>query len=63
LDIVVRSAERILFLRDFDHFAAFVLAAVRTRPVRQLLLMTVGALRQPRLLEPVVRAAVAAAGG
>jgi hypothetical protein len=35
----------ILFLLDFDDFAAFILAAMGTRPVRQLLLVAVGTLR------------------
>jgi hypothetical protein len=53
----------ILFLLDFDDFAAFILAAMGTRPMRQLLLVAVGTLGESGLLELVVRAAVAPAGG
>jgi hypothetical protein len=34
-----------LFFRDFDHFAAFVLAAVRTGAMRKLRFVAIGALR------------------
>jgi hypothetical protein len=53
----------ILFLLNFYDFAAFILPAMRTRPVRQLLLMAVGTLRQSGLLQTVVCAAVAPPGG
>ena len=53
----------ILFLLDFDNLAAFILAAMRAGAMRQLLLVAVGALGEPWLLELVVRAAVAPAGG
>jgi len=53
----------ILFLLDFDNLAAFILAAMRAGAMRQLLLVAVGALGEPWLLELVVRAAVASAGG
>jgi hypothetical protein len=52
-----------LLLRDFDHFAAFILTAMRARAMRQLLLVAVGTLGESGLLELVVRAAVAPAGG
>jgi hypothetical protein len=52
-----------LLLRDFDHFAAFILAAMRARAMRQFLLVAVGALGESRLFELIVRAAVAPAGG
>jgi hypothetical protein len=52
-----------LFLLNLDHFAAFILSAVRASAVRKLLLMTVGALGKPGVLEFIVTAPVAAAGG
>ena len=53
----------ILLLRDFDNFAAFILAAMRARAMRQFLLVAVGALGKSGLFELVVRTAVAPAGG
>jgi hypothetical protein len=44
-----------LLLHHLDNFAPLVFPAVRAHPVRQLRLMAVGALRQPGLLQEVMR--------
>jgi hypothetical protein len=62
-DSAACPAGYILFLGYFDYFAAFILAAMRARAMRQLLLVAVGTLGKSGLLELVVRAAVAPAGG
>jgi hypothetical protein len=46
-----------LFFRDFDHFTAFVAATVRTRAVRKLRLMAIGALGVAEHAQMVVRPA------
>jgi hypothetical protein len=46
-----------LFFRDLDHFAAFVAAAVRTSPVRELRFVTIWALSVAERAQMVVRPA------
>jgi hypothetical protein len=57
------GAGTILFLLNLYDFPAFILPAMRARPVWQLLLVAVGTLRQSGLLQAVVCAAVAPPGG
>ncbi len=45
-----------LLLHHLDNFAAFVFSAMRAYAMRQLRLMAARALRQPGLLQVVVRA-------
>jgi hypothetical protein len=51
-----RAAARLRLL-DFDHFAAFIFAAMRADAMRNGWLMTLGAFRHGGLLEKIVRAA------
>jgi hypothetical protein len=57
------ARDAFLFLLDFNHFAALVLAAMRAGPVWQFLLVAVGTLRKSGGFELVVSAAIASTGG
>jgi len=50
-----------LLLDDLDHFASFILAAVRAYPVRQFRLVAIRTLRHAWMLQRIVCAAVTGA--